>query len=181
MQTNSRNGRKPTFPGGIPFKLSARSDDILRRLRAVAFRFCRKTTNHARRHNKMIPFFSAEHPIFPISPLFRQRRRYALRTKLRTSLLLPPAHPPLADASDTRARQNANKFAFAPDFFVSLADALDTPSRHNQADACFCARLFVSLRRCSGRDAMCNRSGTTSHTPPRAVRGPSPALKTCGT
>lgn len=47
----------------------------------VAFRFCRKTTNHARRHNKMIPFFSAEHPIFPISPLFRQRRRYALRTK----------------------------------------------------------------------------------------------------
>ena len=29
----------------------------------------------------MIPFFSAEHPIFPISPLFRQRRRYALRTK----------------------------------------------------------------------------------------------------
>ena len=58
---------------------------------------------------------------------------------------------------------------------------LDTPSRHNQADACFCARLFVSLRRCSGQDAMCNRSGTTSHTPPRAVRGPSPALKTCGT
>ena len=43
---------------------SPRPDDILRRLRAVAFRFCRKTTNHARRHNKMIPFFSAEHPIF---------------------------------------------------------------------------------------------------------------------